>query len=588
MIYLGFLTATLYRVHHELREGQAVLADVTLTEVNQAGGVGPVADRAARHLAQARRAAHSATLAPLSVLPGIGSQVGALRDLTATTDRLGRLARTSADEIQRRLDSGGASSGNRIALLDTADRSLRQLRRGLADTTVGAHGWLVPPLADARRTLVHKLQKTQAKLAGAAATVRAMGPFLGKSRPHRVLILAANNDEMRGGGGMPLSAGVAFINKGHIDVSDFVETSNLYLGNGPVGHLPQATLAAYGPSTGGFAIGQEWRETNVTPNFPTVAPVYARMARARGLGHVDGVMVVDAYALAALVAVTGPVKLGGVTYTAQNVIPKVFYENYLKYNTLEQRPARVDLQSRLAKRVFDSFDKRPVSATLLAQALLRLAEGRHVLAWSSQRQVQAAWKRLGVSGAVRADSLLVSVENITASKLDYFLRPRIAMKVAKDRRHQSWKVTLAVTIDNYERKRTSGYIEGGTAWVKSRDYRTYLDVHLPGDAYAARDLGRRQAARAVQELGVRRGLADDGVLSPGFTLSGHDPPSAVVGTRYIVPYRTTRTVVISFRLPAIDDHVVVLPSGRLLPQPWDINGTTYYDAAKFRFDFPRD
>ncbi|HVX17538.1 MAG TPA: DUF4012 domain-containing protein [Acidimicrobiales bacterium] len=577
------LVVDLYRIQSELNAGRQELTQLTVQKVNAGGGIAKVASRADGHLQRADDLAHSSfALAPLAALPVIRGQVHGLRDITRATADLGTTARQQARGLQAELDKG-ASADRRVELVDRLLQSVHVIDQQVRSVHVGAGGFLLPPLSGARSQLVHELHKVDTKMAQGKRALTGFRKFLAED--HRVLILAANNAEMRGGNGMPLSAGVAHIHNGQIEVGDFTPTSALWNPKGPIDNLPTDLLKTYGWYTGGFAIGQEWRETNVSPNFPESAPIYARMAARQGLGQVDGVMMVDALALRALIQGTGPVTLNGKRYDAGNIIQQTLNENYKTFGSRSStdRNQRLDLQSQLAKTIFKEFNTRSVSATKLAAALLDVTPGRHIVAWSADPQIQAAWHQLGIDGAMEPDAMLVSAENISANKLDYYITPFIGLDVRRDD-HGNWLVYTAVTIYNPPRTDTSPQIEGGTSDVKPRNHRIYLDLHLPNDAYSVAMLSPSDAG-AVWQKDYLKGAKDpfpyNRLIQPGFTVIGLDPPNRVVGSRYTIPYGTTRTILVQFHLPAVDDHITVLPSGRLHGQIWGMGKQHWKDDHRF-------
>lgn len=567
VLYVVAAGVQLWRIRSELHRGQAALAGLTIDRVDKAGGIGPLADRADDHLRRADQIAHhSLILAPLRVVPVLGTQVSAVQHITTVTSQLGEAARVQADRLQGQIATGG-SAGKRLALLDTMLGAIDALQQRLATLDLHISGWLLPPVSGARHELLHDVAKAREHLATSRTTVTAMRTFLGHD--HRVLVLASNNAEMRGGNGMALSAGVAQIHDGQISVGSFTNTGDLFLQAGPV-PVPADLEHTYGD----FFIGQEWRGTNASPDFPEVAPIYAAMAQRAGLGDVDGVIMVDADALRALLKTTGPVDVGGTTYTADNVLQQVLNGNYLRFGTVDTHGERVDLQSEIAKAVFAEFNSRPVSATELARNLLAVTPGRHLLAWSADPSVQQAWHQLGVDGALAPDGLLVSVENVSANKLDYYIQPVIDL--ATTRQHDgSWLVTLRVSVYNPPREQTSPVVEGGTPYVKPGDHRVYLDIHLPGDSYDVKALP--VAALPPVTSDKVADLPDAENLPMTFTVIGTDGPMKVVANRYIIPKGTTRTVSIQFQLPGLDDHVTILPSGRWNGQIWRYGRLTFLD-----------
>ncbi len=305
---------------------------------------------------------------------------------------------------------------------------------------------------------------------------------------------------------------------------------------------------------GWMSPGQEWRTTDTSPNWPAVAKVYAQMSANSPFGKVDGVLFVDVVTLRSVLSVIGPVTVNGTKYTADNVLPQVLFTNYLLFPTADQTNARRDVQSQVARAAFAALQGGNFSLPSLAHELETDAKGRHLLAWSADPAEEAMWTKLGADGSIGPDDLMVSVQNVSASKLDFFIKPIVTMQVQQFSEHQ--QIDMYVTVTNPRRPVTSAYIEGGTkCCVVPGDQRIYLLFYLPANTYNISS------------------------YTPEFSTVGRDGGMTVVGMIYIVPYSQTSQVHITFFLPPTQTFVTLLPSSRVLPVQYYVNGGFHTDDA---------
>jgi hypothetical protein len=536
----------LLRIRHELDEGQELLADLDLTSVGD--GLEPTAREALDHLHAAdRRADHSPFLAPMSVLPGLGDQVDALRDLTEVAERLGVVGLEAARAIDPDLERAGRDPSARVDLLETVLRQLDRLDATVRDIDVGAEGRLVGPVARARATVVAELDRLPDRLEDARRYAQGVHRLL--EGPSRYLLLGANNAEMRGGAGMPLTAAVLTIEDGDIDFSDTVQLSGLDVGE-PEVEYPDEWRTTYRR----WRPGRSYLSTAVSPNFPITGPIYRAMAPTAGLGQVDGVLELDAVGLRYLLAAIGPVELDGVTYDASNIERQVLFENYLRFSANDDRADRLEVQSRLAGEIFDAFKARDIPVTELATALQTAAKGRHLLAHSADPDAQALWQAIGADGALPAGGLMVTAQNVSANKQDWFLDPHVQITTAQAA-DGAWRIRLTVSIANPVPARTSPYIDGSYRDLRNGDHRTMIAVYLPRAAYGIRSLDET------------------------FSDRGEDPPLRMFAKRIVIRRGDARHVTIDFSMPASKPGAVILPSGRVRPVRYQVNDLVTDDAT---------
>ncbi|MGH9274542.1 MAG: DUF4012 domain-containing protein, partial [Acidimicrobiales bacterium] len=269
---------------------------------------------------------------------------------------------------------------------------------------------------------------------------------------------------------------------------------------------------------------------------------------------IDGVVVVDAVALRDLMEVTGGVTVGGKMIDAENVLEEVLHTNYLAFEDAEARPERLSYQGDIAKAVFDKITTSDVSITELAEALLTTSEGRHVVLWGADPQLQEAWEELGVAGALDPFGLMISFQNYGANKLDWYLRPASTLDVqllpSGDYRA---RLTMSVAIPSLaEMPGASAYVLGPTP----EKHGMFLTVHLPKAAY---DITTPDAR--------------------GFRTKGDEPPMQVRTFLADVPLGTTFTRSIDFSLPREVGGLLLLPSARMVPMPLTVDGAVTVDDA---------
>lgn len=538
---------TILRIKGDLDGGRDALSDLSLDRLN--GGLADTISDASGRLERAHdRATGSIFLKPLSVLPVVGDQVDALRDLTGTAASIGAIGQQSAANIEDVLDRSGSEPGARLELLVTVGKELDRIERAVEDVDVGAGGRLIGPLASARTELVAKLDEVPERFDEARGYLRALTTLL--TGPSKYLVLAANNAEMRAGAGMPLQAGVVTFAGGDVDFGDFEALANRRVPGTP-DLLPPEWKQTYF----NFIPGQSWVQTAVSPNFPTTAPIWAEMSAQSTTGPVEGVLEVDAVALRALLEVIGPVTLDGVEYTADNVESKVLYENYLAYDTVAEREGRQEQQGQIAKAIFDALKTRDIEIADLARGLREAAKGRHLLAWSRDAEMQKLWEQVGATGELGPLGLMVAAQNIAANKLDYFIEPRITMTSFPETGTDSWRVRVTVTIENPADAATNAYIDGTSPRYPDGLHRTMVSLYLPASAYDIRPIGGK------------------------FSEGGEDPPVQMVAQRVLVAKGQTVRPGFEFSVPGDDVGAVVYPSGRVHPQSYELNGHAFNDSV---------
>ncbi|MDP9074156.1 MAG: DUF4012 domain-containing protein [Actinomycetota bacterium] len=544
----GLILRDVLRIRNDLNAGQKRLSHLQLTQIDSRASIEATFGTADRRLrAGAGLAAHSPFLGMLTPLPKVGGQINAARDLSRAAAQVADIAYRAASNARTQLDAPRSGPADRLKLIDNLHQDLLTVGAQLDRVRPGANGHLIGTLARARVDLVSKLAKAHTQLADGLQLTGTLRTML--AGPRTYLILAGNNAEMRSGG-ITTAAGLVRFAGGDMTTGKFITSYDLFLPDQKKVPVPADLEKLYG----WMAVGQEWRTTTTSPNWPAVASVYAKMSANSALGPVDGVLFVDVVTLRAVLDVVGPVTVDGTVYRAANVEEQLLFKNYVLYPTIETTNARRDVQSQVANAAFAALRSAPFSLPKLAKSLQGATKGRHLLAWSADPAEQAMWTKIGADGTIGANDFMVSVQNVSASKLDYFIDPKVNMDIQLFSEHQ--QVDLTVTLTNPRRTQTSAYVEGGSrGYVVPGDQRVYVLLYLPSTAY---DLVNHD---------------------PQFNTLGTDGPMVVAGLVYIVPYGQTTQVHVSFKIPVTTTYAHLIPASRLRPVQYTINGIFHADDS---------
>lgn len=535
------------------RAGQAkldrVLSEFGPAELIRGGGLRDV--RAAqRDFDRAHDHARSWWVAPLRWLPVVGRQVRSVDALSGAAARVtevsGNAIEASRDEVATR-DTGGPG---RVRLVEQLGVIADQATRDLTDVDLGPANALVGPLADARDDFATDLDDLRAGFADLGAATDGLVPIL--RGPSRYLVLAANNAEMRAGSGMFLSVGVLDLTDGSFSLSDMTPTADLMLPPGAV-----EVTGDFAARWGWADPSQEWRNLAMTPRLNASASLARRMWAWRTGEEVDGVLVLDPIALAAILDATGPVDIGGELVSADTVVQDVLFDQYVDLvgDDFEQI-ARRDRLGTIARATVAALDDGDWDLAVLLEGLSVAADGRHVLAWSPDPVQQRGWQAMGISGELADDSVLLAVLNRGGNKLDQFLD--ISATVAIDSHDGRTDVTISATITNTTPGGLSRYLAGP----------------FPGRNYAA---GTYVGIFALDIPGAARDVTiDDGA---SLVAAGADGPARVVATDLNLAPGESRELVVRFFLPDEAGTMAIEPTARVPGVAWSDGEESWADGS---------
>jgi hypothetical protein len=501
--------------------------------------------RAQEHFEEARGDVRSPFVSPLRALPVIGRQLRSVDALAKAAAEVSGVGAEALEEARERIERGAAPGPQRARLIADLGEVARSTEQRLGDVDLGPGDALVGPLAQRRREAAAKLDEVRGRANSVAVAVAGFARLLESG--DRYLMLVANNAEMRAGSGMFLTAGPLSFTDGRVEVGTLEPTADLLLEEAvPVpGDLAERW--------GWMQPGREWRNLGVSPRFDVTAPLAARMwERARG-EEIDGVLAVDVIALQALLAAVGPIDVLGGRIDAGNVENDLLHDQYVgeDIDALVQSERSPRLAA-VAAAAVQALERPDLDVARLVGELARAAQGRHLLAWSSQPADQEAWEAAGVDGSLGEDDLLLAVLNRGGNKLDPYLD--IAAHLEVEHGPAETRFSVTIQLSSSVGADEPPYIAGPhpSLDVDAGTYVGLVAVSLPAEAAAGRFDGIDQLAAA-----------------------GRDGPTRVVAAPLTLPRGETRFVTLRFELPPGSGALDVLADARVPPSQWQADGRTW-------------
>ncbi|MCP3935349.1 MAG: DUF4012 domain-containing protein [Actinomycetia bacterium] len=412
---------------------------------------------------------------PVRWIPWIGRQLNAVDDLAVA----GREAVGAGIDAIDAIDT--ATLDDPVEALAVASEALRDALAQLEQISVPSNRWLVGPVSDARAELTEALADIGGELVryeGLASGLASMAQ--GQST---YVIAAANTSEMGSASGMLLQYGTMHLDGGAAIVSDF--TSQGDLGRPSQIDIDENIRLLWATTDPGHL----WQYTShLSSRASEVARITADMWESDQGEHVDGVIIMSPIAMQLLLEASGTdtIDLDGRTLATSD-IPQFFaHDQYSVFDNpdttktegvIERRSLLASVASAALRSVFDG----DADARSLVNGLYRALDGRHLVFWSRNDELQSSWKRAGASGDPAANAVKVGVANAGGNKLDQFLDVDVAVT---NRRPNA--VRLDIDITNIADEDAVAYILGAR---RSGQYSGHLIVNVPAGAKSVETSG---------------------------------------------------------------------------------------------------
>ncbi len=437
-------------------------------------------------LAQAARGrvVGSPPLSVIGVIPGLRGQrsglVQLIEDSTAAATSGGNLL-ASVDSVAGRSQlRAGAVPVDGITELEGAARSTGHAIAGLVRSDAGLWG----PLGDARREFDDVARSTASRLMDGADALSAARTFMGAGGERRYLVALQNNAEMRNQGAILSYVLTRFTGS---------PPRLVFERNGSVLDLPLDRPAPTPVPAGteevfGFIRPtQLWQSVNATADFAFSGRAMVDMYRQATGQPVDGVIGVDVPGLASLLAAVGPVTVDGLAepLTATNVSRVLLHDLYRGLGPTSDQTVRKERLGDVLRAVIDRLTTGERDAVALGRELGNAAQGGHIRLFSASTEEEQVFERTGLGGGPatsRPDHTFhLAVENRTATKLDYFVKPSVRQEIELTEAGTAI-VRTTVTVDNQAPKDGQPSYQLGPDGVTTKrpgDYLAWLLLWAP-------------------------------------------------------------------------------------------------------------
>lgn len=383
-------------------------------------------------------------------VPVLGRNVVAVRTTSRVLDDAARTSLPTAVELSKAVQEGrfrprdGQLDLTAIKELGpTVDRAASALRRQHADLATVDAQRLLPALRDTVGGLQDQVAGANSAAQASSTAVRMLPRMLGEDGPRTWLLVIQNNAEIRSTGGLPGSFALLRSDRGKVTMGFQGASEDLANGRNPL-RLTKAERRLFGSS-----MGVDLRDTNFTPDFPRAAELMARMTGAARDADIDGVVSIDPVGLSYLIKGLGPVRVGEVELTHDNVVEQLLHQPYQRFGEPGQQN---DFFEKTARKVFDTMMQGVGNQQQLLSGLAQGARERRVLVWSGTAAEKTALAGTPVAGelvdtADRTPRVGLFLTDATAGKMQYFLDYRAGLNAHQcdARGRQALDATMLLT-----------------------------------------------------------------------------------------------------------------------------------------------
>jgi len=268
------------------------------------------------------------------------------------------------------------------------------------------------------------------------------GPILaGTDKPKKYLVAFQNSAEARGTGGILGAYAIIQVSNGDIKIVKTGSNAELKWNTELGIKMPDEFMRLYGKNP---AI---WQNSNLSPHFPYGAKIWMANWEKQFGGQLDGVIAVDPTALSYVLRATGEITLkSGEKITSENVVEETLknaYERYEKDNDARKQYL-VDIMNATAAKL----TKGEYSKVKMAKALRDGIKANRILIYSTNKDAQEKLAAVKLGGELKLEAnneYRTVIQNIDASKLDYYLDRSVAIESKSCEKDRQTQVRIRVT-----------------------------------------------------------------------------------------------------------------------------------------------
>jgi hypothetical protein len=476
----------------------------------------------------------------------------AVRLVGAASDVANRAygAASKIDPESLRVHNGGID----VAAVQALAPSVTELRDALVDlqNTLDApmSGWVPHQLSDKLTGVRDDLTKYRTGIDHLVLAVKTAPALLGADRPRTYFVAFSTPAESRSIGGFVGNYALLRFDKGRISLPGFGRSDDLRLAAPPAGmklDLPADFISRYGAfdfkNAAGLVDPLAWKNIGMSPDFPTMTSVVQKMYKATYGTTIDGMILMDPYPLAKLLAYTGPQTVAGypTPIDANNAVDFILRQQYLVLGHDE----RVDLLDTLAHQTLLQLLAGALPSPItLAKDLGPFAHDHRLMMWTDQPDEQAMLDAVGLSGhfppATGAADFGITLNNGGPNKADAYLTHTTKLSERTDPTLGD-VVDLTITLTNTMKPEGLPlYVTANSDDLPLGTVSDYLSVYGPNDPVDTRQDGDTFPVQLDRELGVPVSAAyvdvpPGGTTTLVFTFDRSDVPHAANSTVYFAP-----------------------------------------------------
>jgi hypothetical protein len=225
-----------------------------------------------------------------------------------------------------------------------------------------------------------------------------------------------------------------------------------------------------------------WSNVTMPPDGPSVGDPMAQMYEAVDGAGVDGVLILDAAGLAALLEITGPITVPGVDgrLDADNLEQFLLVDQY----SFDEEQREQILDAITTATIANVLDRELPPPQQIAPTLAPAAQNGHITGWAAREEEQELFELIGMDARLPSiqrpgsDGLAVVTQNSSGNKIDSFLRRTIEYHPVIDESTGDATARLRVELTN--NAPTSGlpdYVIGNIVGAPPGTSRMLLDVY---------------------------------------------------------------------------------------------------------------
>jgi hypothetical protein len=275
------------------------------------------------------------------------------------------------------------------------------------------------------------------------ALISSSQTLAGDDGAKQYLVAFQNTAEARGTGGILGAYAIVELKKGSLKVIETGSNEPLYgssLQKIPI-NVPDEYKRLYGENP---AILQN---SNLSPHFPYGAEIWLALWKKEFGQTLDGVIAIDPTALSYILRSTGPITLNsGEKITSENLVADTLKNAYKRFekDNKARKQYLVDIMNATVKHLNSS----DYSKLKMAQAIRDGIVANRILFYSTDKSAQKKLSQTRLGGFMSLESnneFRTVIQNIDASKLDYYLDRSVEIESKSCEKDRQTQVRIRVT-----------------------------------------------------------------------------------------------------------------------------------------------